>query len=589
MSTKIATASQPETSLPSLDTVLPVSRREIYWRPKYVADSAFLDHLPVLFWLMGDLRPQNVVTLGGGADGSAVAHLALCQSVERLGLDADCTGIGTWPGSEQGETTPPEELADYADSQYSEFARLVSASDAVAPGLFDAGSVDLLVVDRALDAELLAGLAAWDDRFSEKGCLVLRGTETARHDPALIDALERLQADRPVLRFSHGGGLWVLAAGGALPGRLARMAELEGDRTLGRAMSQVFQRLGSACTNEWEARRATRIEGKIRRELSELRPEVERLKAVETSLSAELSELRAAHEAQSADLDRQARAAATAERDRMVRITALQADLERRSHALDTATSEREALDEEIERLKAALEAAAGERGPELAEQRDAAEMPGASSPAQTEALAKLTALLAEAEEREAALARELAARGGAPAPAADADQVAALKAKIKRITKKAERDRAALEEDNRRLTEDRAAAMRTVSQLRATLAARGRGGTEGEAARDLALGEAMQTCDRLEAEVAELRDANARQARELATLTAQAEGGAPRAAQLAERAATELARSEQEARDLASALSQALEELERTKRDLARMTGRKEHLEARIRAELGG
>ncbi|MDB2407824.1 class I SAM-dependent methyltransferase, partial [Jannaschia sp.] len=133
---------QAEPALPSLDTALPMSRREIYWRPKYVAASGFLDHLPVLFWLTADLAPQGIVTLGGADEGSAVAHLALCQAVERLGLDADCTGIDTWPG---GDAVPDDTVTEFADSHYDDFSRLISAPDAVAPGLFDKGAVDLLV------------------------------------------------------------------------------------------------------------------------------------------------------------------------------------------------------------------------------------------------------------------------------------------------------------------------------------------------------------------------------------------------------------------------------------------------------------
>ncbi|TFL17146.1 hypothetical protein [Jannaschia formosa] len=654
MSTKIATAPSPETSLQGLDTVLPVSRREIFWRPKYLAASGYLEHLPVLFWLAGDLRPGTVVTLGGGAEGSAVAHLALCQAVERLGLDADCTGLNTWPG-EIGS------VADYADTQYGEFARLVEVADDAAPGLFEEGGIDLLVVDRDLDAGLLKGLGAWADRLGDEACLVLRGTEAARRDPELSAALDAFRGGRPVLRFPHGGGVWVMAAGKALPARLERLAGIEGDRSLFRSLQQVFQRLGAACANEWAARDAARVQAGNLRELEALRPELDRLSAVEAELGEELVALRAAHAARATELERVERNALEAGRAREDRIAALESELARNTrtaeaeaarldraletaegelaelraaHAADLARLERElaearadtgALDaleatrrEETARFTALL----AERDGELSSLREAAQAAAeeaqAARAALTDGVGTLTALLAESEEREAALSRELAERpepeeiaeaGALRAALAEREEaldrlrreVKAIEAEKARVVADADRARAAHEADARRANEDRAAALGKLTALREEL--RNRPSEAGEiedlrealAARDLALGEAVQGRARIEEQVADLTRTVERQARELAELTASGVAD-PRAAQLAGRAAEELRRSEREAADLAAALrrsqdarAEAEAELERTKRDLARMKARKEHLENRIRTELGG
>lgn len=57
------------------------------WQPEYLAPSAALPTLPLLFWLSETLHPQVTVSLGGH---QGVAHLALCQAATRLALDTRC-------------------------------------------------------------------------------------------------------------------------------------------------------------------------------------------------------------------------------------------------------------------------------------------------------------------------------------------------------------------------------------------------------------------------------------------------------------------------------------------------------------------
>src|SRR5690554_4596480 len=57
--------------------------RTILQRPVYLANSAWLPHIPVAFWLMEAQSPHLLVDLGAGC---GVSYFAFCQAAERLDL-----------------------------------------------------------------------------------------------------------------------------------------------------------------------------------------------------------------------------------------------------------------------------------------------------------------------------------------------------------------------------------------------------------------------------------------------------------------------------------------------------------------------
>ena len=91
------------------DGLQPLALRAMFWRPDFLADSPWLEHIPVAFWLVEAQRPRVIVELGPG-DGTS--YFAFCQAVDRLGLDTRCFAAA-WPGGE-GEAGPQAAAAAVA-------------------------------------------------------------------------------------------------------------------------------------------------------------------------------------------------------------------------------------------------------------------------------------------------------------------------------------------------------------------------------------------------------------------------------------------------------------------------------------------
>lgn len=481
MSNDISTTSRKDLSKATLDNVLPLGRREIFWRAKYVAASGYLQHLPFLFWMVSDLQPHNIVTLGVG-DG--VAHFALCQAVERLGLDAFCYGLDEWHGEEE---RVPEDLDAYNARQYEEFSRLIPIEAGTEAELFENGSIDLLLVDRELSQALVEEIKTrWLPRLSESGVIILRGLDRLARDFGLREALASFCDDRHSLRIEHGGGLILIAAGTTTPPRVAQLLEVARDPALFRSIQQVFQRLGAGYAHEWKARSHDTELARLQQDLAREREAADTLREAQRALEEKLVTLNEAYDRrQEADSRLHSELA-----DHRFEVERLEAEVASATHRAETAEAEVEALRATTERLKERAEA-------------DAA--------AHLEEVAVLTDLLAKQEQE----ALDAKARQTDEIASRDARHEAALQeAEAKRWQAEAEHDRA-------------------VAVI---------------ASRDIALGKLAEKLERTEAATAGLQDDLARRSEEIAKLTEMldtAKGASPgeqaRIAMLERRHAVEL------------------------------------------------
>jgi hypothetical protein len=113
-------------SLPVMpEIVTPASARALFWRPRHLAASDDLWHLPFLFWLTDLARPR-VFASTGMEDG--VAYFATCQAMDRTGGGGRCHGITAG--------APDPGLLAHNESHYADMSRLAAGTARSLAGQF---------------------------------------------------------------------------------------------------------------------------------------------------------------------------------------------------------------------------------------------------------------------------------------------------------------------------------------------------------------------------------------------------------------------------------------------------------------------
>jgi hypothetical protein len=523
--------------LPYQEIVTPLSARALFWRPRFLCGSAFVHHLPFLFWLVDMLQPRAAVALGVG-DGAG--YFGLCQAMDKLGPEVRCHGIDPRPEAAGG---PTREVRAYNEAQYADFSWLESADPRDLVHRFEDGSVDLMLVDMDLDPGLTHSLTHdWTRKLSDRAVILLHGTETrfgaGQGNGQGQGLLASLAQSCPTVRFAGGAGLAAVLYGADRLDRLERLADLGLGATGYAEVHHVFARLGAANHHEWLARTETgRAEAALAEAhaaeaaLTEARDRLaESLAALDARRSADdtragqlaavqarLFEVQSAHDARAAEMAAHAKALAQVEanalRDAAGRDAALIRERERAEAALArlaAAEAERAAavaaLEAERTRAVRAAEATASQlavkdRALSLTTERLEAAQAAAQSAAQSATEARRTdAAAAEARiaALEAAHATALAeVRAEAAAAAKQAEQQAAQQAR-----ERAE-ERAAAEA---RLTATDAAlteAQATIARLTAEAEAQAAAHRAAQSAAESAAESAAQTAAQSAAEAA--------------------------------------------------------------------------------------
>lgn len=210
----------------------------VFWKPEYVAPSAWIEQIPLVFWLVEALRPASVVTIGVG---SGVQHLAACQAIERLRIDAASYAIGT--------DALPEFLLRH--EHYGSFSEHLDLTAARAANRFSDNTVDLLFVDGASES-VDVDLQQWLPKLSARSVLVINGV-SMRSATSARQAYDRMSHQFPCLLFNHGDGAGVVLTGSSPRPMIARLFEMavKGDGV--QVTRDVFARLGRACKDGWLA------------------------------------------------------------------------------------------------------------------------------------------------------------------------------------------------------------------------------------------------------------------------------------------------------------------------------------------------
>lgn len=296
----------PGGHVPAAHAGLPLPSRAIFWKPRHACASPVLAHLPFLFWVMEAVRPDTVVQIGLG-DG--VGFMALCQAIDKLGLEAMCMGIDCLPDS-----APRQDmlLADHA-CLYSDFSFIVTDPPDRAPRHLENASVDLLVIDACLDDALLEQLRTrWEPLLSARAVVMLHDPRTNAAAPGAQAYLDMLRHEHPSIAFPQAArGLDVVLRGPDQPDRMVRFAGLEPGMAGYLTTRQVFMRLGEALEQDQQSglqsgalRQARETLAAVQDELADTIAQLARRDGALADMAAHIEQAQAAAAASQALLER---------------------------------------------------------------------------------------------------------------------------------------------------------------------------------------------------------------------------------------------------------------------------------------------
>jgi hypothetical protein len=255
-------SNEPLGALPSL------SSRVMFWRPKFLCESDWLDHVPFAFWLIESVKPRILVELGVGGGAS---YFAFCQAIDKLNIAGRCYGFDNW----SSHTEPQFQAAlKYNQQQYEEFSRLESDNFADAAGHFLDQSVDLLHINPAADSENLSAVFhCWLPKLSEKAVVLLHHSQSAAKQVAELK--QQLQAQYRHFEFLQQHGLLVVVIKEIPSDSLSRLLEIRPGEKTYEIVQNVFSRLGKACSETMNARAAKQQLALIHDELADSRQQLQ--------------------------------------------------------------------------------------------------------------------------------------------------------------------------------------------------------------------------------------------------------------------------------------------------------------------------
>lgn len=237
--------------------------------------SAWAQHGPMMLALMALLRPRRYVELGTH---HGFSFFAACQGAEAAGTGTECVAIDTWQGDEHAW--------HYEEDVYESFAALLRSQhpgphfhirslfdDAV--GLFDPGSIDLLLIDGLHTYEAVRhDYETWRPKMSGRGVILFHDTEVRMRDFGVWRLWEEVSRDHPACNLLHGHGLGILHVGTPEPAVAALLREIDQGTGRGLVIHRLLRGIGVLSETTFEA---------DQRLMSQRDAAVERLEAIETS------------------------------------------------------------------------------------------------------------------------------------------------------------------------------------------------------------------------------------------------------------------------------------------------------------------
>jgi O-antigen biosynthesis protein len=214
---------------------------------------AWIEHIPLAFWIVEALKPRLLVELGTHSGNS---YLAFCQAVLHLRLPTRCFAVDTWKGDEQagfyGEEVF-EVLSRKHDPIYGGFSSLVQSTFDEARETFLESSIDLLHIDGCHTYEAVKrDFESWRSKLSDRGVVIFHDTNVRQNHFGVFRLWEEIASQFPSFEFFHGHGLGVAGIGPHIDAPLARLFAASKNEAEATQIRSIFACLGRGLLNRFE-------------------------------------------------------------------------------------------------------------------------------------------------------------------------------------------------------------------------------------------------------------------------------------------------------------------------------------------------
>lgn len=353
MTSNTGALQSPDTHLTEGVVFAHLASEALAWQPRFVAETAFVSHLPFCFWLADLLRPSHVMAVGMT---DAVSYFALCQALDELSVATTCIGVGTWPftamdmetqGPTRTSSQVPAHVETHNTNNYATLSKIRWQEATPALTTVAADTLDLLIVNLMAD---LADPALFFEqalsKMSTRGVIIIHDLQACEADLDKAACLQTLQDRHPTICFGDGEeGLIVVLTGQDQNDRLADITALTTGSPAHIAVQALFRQLGASHSHafaraqaEKAAQTAQALANQTIAELDMLQNKYSKLMAAYDARSQNM----ATDQAQFYDLQQQ--------------VKTLEQQLSQIQKEKDTLQSEREAERETIADKKKAFE-----------------------------------------------------------------------------------------------------------------------------------------------------------------------------------------------------------------------------------------
>ncbi|MFQ1947825.1 hypothetical protein ACK35A_20650 [Aeromonas veronii] len=216
-----------------------LSSKVMFWRPRFLAESQWLQHIPFYFWLTDVLQPKTLVEPNLN---SAVGYFAICQAIDKLNID--CVAYAAF-----GIQCDIPTVKAYNHEHYREFSYLVEQDEQTFINTLEDASIDLLLLK--YDSVMLAteaGRVALQKKLTASAVVLIHGSKLSK-ERQLCTSLRNIY---PSFELTQGQGLLLLCMGKQIPQRLEALINQGKDLSARRLIQNIYGRLGSANEDAWQ-------------------------------------------------------------------------------------------------------------------------------------------------------------------------------------------------------------------------------------------------------------------------------------------------------------------------------------------------